>query len=167
MAANIVHFGIDNCCRLLVLRSAGYTVDDCPSVARLSLIFEQRDGADAVILSDGKRDETREAIEISRSCSSVPIILFESSDNDSDKSVFDLVIPLLSSPGEWLQRIAATIEQSRTLLAQSKLVREQSSLLLSDSAALRQKSALERERAKRERARIDESLRRAADPTES
>jgi hypothetical protein len=167
MAGNIVHFGTDECRRSLILKSAGYSVDLCTSVVKLALIFKQGSGADAVIVNEIDEGKAKQVITAIRAHSSAPLILFEGPDRHPIPSEFDLIIPPLSSPEQWLQRIAATIERSRALLTQSKLVREQSSLLLSDSAALRQKSASVRERARQERARIDENLKRATSPHEN
>jgi hypothetical protein len=158
MAASIIHFGADECCRLLILRSVGYTVNDCTSVAKLKSFLEEDGGTDAIVLSEVHAGKARQAVATTRSYTSAPLILFEGPDRLGNESEFDLVIPPLSSPEEWLQRIADTIKQSRALLAKSKLLREQSSLLVEQSAAIRLQSVSERERSARQRLKIEEHL---------
>jgi len=111
MAARVVHFGCDVCRRLLVLHMAGYAVDDCPSILNLrSALLDSRQ-TDAVVFSTQDEAERKEAITLARSESSAPLILFETSNGPSDEANFDLVIPPLTPPQEWLAKLAATIEQ--------------------------------------------------------
>jgi len=111
MAPRVVHFGCDDCRRLLVLHMAGYAVDDCPSILNLrSALLDSRQ-ADAVVFSEQDEKERREAITLARSQSSAPLILFETSNGPGDEAEFDLVIPPLTPPHEWLAKLAAAIQQ--------------------------------------------------------
>jgi hypothetical protein len=159
MAARIIHFGTDSCSRLLVLEHAGYDVDDCPSLIKLDSALAARRSAAAVLMTEDPRVPRREAITLVRSRSSAPLILFQTVAPSVDELEFDLVIPVLTPPREWLEKIAAIIERSRSIIADSKSVREQSVALRQQASVIRRQSALERERSAREHSRIDELTR--------
>jgi hypothetical protein len=114
MAARVVHFGCDPCRRLLVLHMAGYAIDDCPSVLNLGFALQDNQAA-AVVFTGQNENERKEAVTLARSQSSAPLILFEASNSPTDEADFDLVIPPLTPPQEWLDKIAATIQQRRIL----------------------------------------------------
>jgi len=111
MAARVVHFGCDVCRRLLVLHMAGYAVDDCPSILTLRSALQDTSQTAAVLFAGQDETERREAVMLARSQSSAPLVLFEMSNAPSDEADFDLVIPPLTPPHEWLAKLAATIEQ--------------------------------------------------------
>jgi hypothetical protein len=159
MAARVIHFGADSCSRLLVLEHAGYDVDDCPSIIKLCSALAARSNADAVLMTEDPRASRREAISLVRSYSPAPLILFQTVGPTFDEPEFDLVIPVLTPPREWLEKIAATIEHSRSIIADSKLVREQSVALRLESSITRQRAVFEREQSARERSRIDALMR--------
>jgi hypothetical protein len=158
MAARIVHFGADNCSRLLVLEHAGYDIDHCPSIVKLGLALTTEREADAVAITEDPKAPRREAIALVRSRSSAPLILFQTG-SGYDESDFDLVIPALTPTHEWLEKIAAIIEQSRAVIADSESVSVQSAALQQEASAARRKSVFERERSARERSRIDVLMR--------
>ena len=159
MAARIVHFGADNCCRLLVLEHAGYEIDHCSSVVKLGLALTTEREADAVVITEDPEAPRREAIALVRSRCAAPLILFQTAGSGYEESDFDLVIPALTSTHEWLEKIGAIIERSRSMMADSKSVSEQSAALRQKAAAARLKSALEHERLVRQRSKIDELTR--------
>jgi len=151
MAARVLHFGTNDCNRVLVLRDFGYLVDDCPSINDVRSTLLQGICPEALLFSEGYPAARREAVTLARSsCANAPLILFENLNCD-DETNFDLVIPPLTAPELWLQAIAATIERSRMLHANSTAIRERSAWLVEQSSALRQKSITERERAVRQR----------------
>lgn len=82
MACRIIHFGPDHAHRLMVLRSAGYAIDDCDSLDGLERAFEIEPGADAVAVTetdarlDGQAPE--QVISLVRASSRAPLILFQS-----------------------------------------------------------------------------------------
>lgn len=126
MSARIVHFGTDSCSRLLVLEHAGYHVEHCPSVARLGFALTAGREADAVVITEDPKTPRREAITLIRSHSSAPLILFQTTGSGYNEADFDLVIPVLTPTREWLEKIAAAIERSRSVIANSRSVSEQS-----------------------------------------
>lgn len=116
MPSRMIHFGPDDCHRLMVLRSAGYTVQDCHSLAQLRVTLEADDAPDAVLLSDGDGFSPREAVAVARIHSSNPVILFRNTNQAYEDSGFDLVIPCLTPPEVWLTDVDALIEKRRAVL---------------------------------------------------
>lgn len=154
MAARVIHFGADSCNRLLVLEHAGYLVDNCPSIIKLGSALALAREAEAVLVTEDPRASRREAIKLVRSHSAAPLILFQTVGSTFDEPDFDLVIPVLTPPREWLEKIAVTIEHSRALVAEAKFTRVQSTILRQESGVARQKSVFERERSARQRSKI-------------
>jgi hypothetical protein len=113
MAARIIHFGADNCHRLWVLKSAGYFIDDCQSVVQLRTILQSGIDPDAVAFTESERFAPEEAVEVARSHSSAPLILFRETHNECAESAFDLVVPVLEPPEAWLNSVAALIARGR------------------------------------------------------
>lgn len=153
MAARVIHFGPDDCHRLMVLRSAGYAVDGCVSLAQLraSLLAESR--ADAVLLSDGDAIAAEDAASLAKSCSSAPVVLFSGTNRAYEGAVFDLVVHSLTPPEVWLYEVDALIANSRVLGRRLACLSEKSAVLLEASAVAVSKSRLERTRSRQERAR--------------
>jgi hypothetical protein len=162
MADRIVHFGTDACHRLLVLQDAGYAVNDCHSILELRSALEERHQTAAIVMTGSPgtvgRTAGRTAVRLARSCSHAPLILFRDGNDEGDKSEFDLVIPALTPPSEWLEAIATVIERCRALCADSKSLREPSALFLQHSRAVRQNSRDERERAVGDRLRMKDQM---------
>jgi hypothetical protein len=157
MAANLVYFGVDTCHRLPVLMRAGYMVENCGSALQLEAVFDSSCPAEAVLMTDHEGKLPQDAITLTRSRSLAPLILFRDSNHSYAESAFDLVIPSLTPPGQWLEQIALLLEESRVLRAKSVLLRAESwmmqheaILLQRDAAELRDKTQLERARSVRE-----------------
>lgn len=159
MAARIVHFGADNCSRLLVLEHAGYEIDHCPSVVKLGLALTTERDADAVIVTADPKAPRHEVIALVRSRCASPLILFQTAGSGYDEPDFDLVIPALTPTHEWLEKIAAIIERSRSIAADPKSASEQSAVIRQKAVAAKLKFAFERERLVRQRSKIDELTR--------
>ena len=115
MAARVVHFGCDECRRLLVLHMAGYAVDECPSILKLRSVLQEPGQTSAVLFTGQDEKQRKEAVTLARTQSRAPLILFETCNAPGDESDFDLVIPPLTPPQEWLAKIAATIRQRRSI----------------------------------------------------
>lgn len=113
MPARVVHFGPDDCHRLMVLRSAGYTVEDCRSLLQLRDALADGASPDAVLMSDGDGVSPQEAVGIARAHSSNPVILFRSTNMTYEDCRFDLVVPCLTPPEVWLNDVDALIEKRR------------------------------------------------------
>jgi len=113
MPAKVIHFGLDDCHRLMVLRSAGYTVDECRSVLQLREMLETGEVPDAVLISDCEGVSPLEAVTLARTFSPNPLILFRSTNLTYEDGGFDLVVPCLTPPAVWLSEVDAVIEKSR------------------------------------------------------
>jgi len=149
---------MDECNRVLVLRNVGYLVEDCPSINDVRSAFQQGIEPEALLFSKSYAVERGEAVLLARSsCSQAPLIRFEDMDDAGDEPNFDLVIPPLTTPGAWLQAVAATIERSHILQARSIAIRERSDLLRRQSEILRQECESEFEKSARQR-RIAEKV---------
>lgn len=146
MAARIIHFGADNCHRLWVLKSAGYFVDDCQSVMQLRTVLQSGMDPDAVAFTEAERFAPQEALEVTRSHSSAPLILFRETQNDFVEWAFDLVVPVLEPPEAWLNSVAALIAKSQAIRARSETVVKQSMALREETAAVHRQSRAERQR---------------------
>jgi len=169
MAVRVLHFGKDNCNRLLVLRSVGYAVDTCRTVEEFHSVLQKGAGADVILVTTGPARERRQVITLARERSHAPLVLFSTCYDYADEAEFDLVIPPLTHPEEWLRKIAGLIEQSRALSAMSTAIRERSALLRRDSEIVRLKSMIERQKSATARAkaeRIIDRIRQKSDPVE-
>ena len=113
MFARVIHFGPDDCHRVMVLRSAGYSVEDCLSLSQLRATLETGQPPDAVLMSDGDGVAPSDAIAIARHHSSHLVVLFRNSNLEYEDSGFDLVVPCLTPPEVWLNEVDALIKQRR------------------------------------------------------
>lgn len=144
MAARIIHFGGDGCNRLAVLELAGYEVQSCNSVSDLLSALSDDHQPDAVVITELGGDPEESTVELARERSEAPLILFQSADCRCSEAEFDLVIPTLTPPRFWLERIAAAIERSRAIHAERRALGESSAELRRQSAAVRERCARER-----------------------
>jgi hypothetical protein len=151
MATSVIHFGEDICFRLPVLESAGYEVADCHSVEMLSAALSKF--PEAVLLEEEPKLLVEAAAFLTRSRSAASLILFRSEVDSFKAGDFDLIIPSLTPPDEWLTEIATLLERSRTIRMNSQTLHKASSSLRQDSAALRKVVSEERARSIRERSR--------------
>ena len=53
MPVRVIHFGPDDCHRLMVLESAGYAVENCDCLAKLPRLLADSAEMDAVLVSEG------------------------------------------------------------------------------------------------------------------
>jgi hypothetical protein len=144
LAATIVHFGEDPCFRVPVLRSAGYTVAACESLDQLAILLSG--DAEAIAFEDEPDFPTREAVALARARSSAPVVLFRNVPELLVPDEFDLVIPSLTAPEDWLKKIANLLEHSRAIRAASQTLHQTSASLREDSAAIRAQTRRIRER---------------------
>lgn len=145
MSATLLHFGPDDCNRLIVLQSAGYRVDLSPSLQELYSAFERSLRPDAVLMTANDQAERRQAVTLVRAHLPTPLVLFQHSDYCPDESEFDLVIPTLTPPSEWLQKIADLIQRSSKPIADSRQIRQESALIQREADIIRRASMLARE----------------------
>ena len=76
MPARVIHFGPDDCHRLMVLQSAGYAVEECEYLAQMRGQLAEGAAVDAMLVSDGDGVSLREVVAVARANSSLPVILF-------------------------------------------------------------------------------------------
>jgi hypothetical protein len=153
MAARVIHFGPDDCHRLMVLRSAGYSVDDCGSLLQLRACLASGAIPDALLMSDGGPVMPEEAIALARTHVSLPVILFRNTTLTYEESGIDLVVPSLTPPEIWLIEVEGLIEKSRTLRTVSESLIDRSARHRREVADAVDRSRAERVRSKQERAR--------------
>ncbi len=153
MAARVIHFGPDDCHRLMVLRSAGYAVDGCTSLAQLRDALLAGGEADAVLLSDGSGVALEEAASLARSYSSGPVVLFSGTNRAYEGAAFDLVVHSLTPPEAWLYEVDKVIARRRPLGGNLTALPRKSAQLIAESARVVNKPRLERMRSRQERAR--------------
>ena len=89
----------------------GFKVHECESIRELRQRRMDPANVDAVIMVEDIVSIPLEVITASKSYSHGPIILFESQYLDSDKNLFDLRVPNLTAPCDWLQQIESVINE--------------------------------------------------------
>lgn len=144
MAARIIHFGIDECYRLKVLRRAGYEVDDCRNFIQFRSALDCEIAADAVILNDSQGSVPLTAIPLARSRTTAPIILFPYSRRSYLWEQVDLVVPSFTPPKDWLLDFANLILRAGALRAYAELLQEHAEELSRAPAVACQQATQER-----------------------
>ena len=114
MTANIIHFGVDPATRVPVLESAGFQVDICSSIDSL-IDTLGRERVDAVVVPQDQELNLDSVASITQSRPNTPVIVFAEAPSQLCDAKFDLVIPVLTPPREWLAHIASLIAQSKNL----------------------------------------------------
>lgn len=140
-AASIIHVGSDDCCRIPVLKTAGYSVTGCASTDQLHLALARIPPADALAITENLGDLPQEAVSLARATTSIPLILFRGADRYLDEANFDLVIPSLTSPKTWLTNIQRLIEECRAMRVQTDIPYKEFSLPIERSVILRKECA--------------------------
>jgi hypothetical protein len=107
----LIHFGSDDCHRVNVLRSAGYSVEECRSMRALREALSADRKPDAVFITEREDDSPGDAISLAKSQSTAPVILFRCSHGNLSDERFDLVIEALTPPQRWLQEIDELIAE--------------------------------------------------------
>jgi hypothetical protein len=153
MAANIVYFGVDTCHRLPVLQRAGYSIENCSSVLQLDAVLDAGHPAEAVLMTDHDGNLPQDAITLTRSRSVAPLVLFRDSDCSYAESAFDLVIPSLTPPEQWLEQIASLLEESRALREEPELLRSGTRMRQQEAVRLQREAAELRGKTRPDRAR--------------
>jgi hypothetical protein len=112
-SSRIIHFGKDDCHRVNVLRSAGYAVEDCRTLRAFREALAADRKPDAVFITEREDNLQGDAVSLSKSCSSAPLVLFRRSNSDLGEESFDLVIDSLTPPTHWLGEIGDLIVRGR------------------------------------------------------
>lgn len=152
-AARVIHFGTDECHRLRVLRSVGYSVDDCASLAQLRAELAAHEETAAVCITEDLAEPPETAASFVRSCTPAPVVLFRRTNRECEEAPFDLVVDTLTPPQKWLSEIQELIAGSQALRAQSRELCMEFAQLRRESEAARTKSSDVRERSRLQRAR--------------
>lgn len=143
MAANtILHFGEDFCQRIPVMEAAGLMVLQSEvSIPAIHIAFDRGDSFSAVVFHCDIVAPPEPAIQEARILSEAPFVFFQNSAVVCDESDFNLVIPPLTPPSIWLQKLIEVIEDSCALREQSSQLRLDCIGARNTSQALRAASA--------------------------
>jgi hypothetical protein len=136
MAARVLHFGSDDCYRIMVLRAAGYDVQEATNLIELKADLDRDHEISAVLMSEGVDQSVERAAAIVRS--RAPVILFRRSQQSIDETGFDLIFETSVRPEVWLREMADLIKKGLELLDESRRLRVR-------TAALRAEYKKERE----------------------
>jgi len=144
MAAKIIHFGLDDCYRIPVFRSAGYEVREAHSLEGLCFDLQRDEDVDAVVLSEDDVHQAQEVATVLRQRCAVPLILFRRTQNQIDESQFARVYSSLTPPAQWLLQTAELIAKSRVLQEESVRLRDEADVAIAKSQQERARSRSER-----------------------
>ncbi|HEU5403039.1 MAG TPA: hypothetical protein VFU86_16905 [Terriglobales bacterium] len=153
MSGVVIHFGVDSSYRLPLLQNAGFEVVDCgTSVPRFHRAVRNHEVFAVAVSHNASRELP--IVEELRALKPVPLILFAGVDVSHGYPDFDLVIPSLTPPPNWLTQLSELLKKSKRVAEESAAIRAQSVTLRQQSAALRAKSASTRKRYLVERSRL-------------
>lgn len=133
VSANVIHVGEDYWHRLQVLQTSGVSAEICRDVAELASVLRTGTDAHAVLVSESRLFDHRPIPAIVRSIKKCPVILFSLSPIVQQERDFDLVIPPLATPYEWLPKIHEITAQTMRLCAQSRARVEESRRRIRDT----------------------------------
>jgi hypothetical protein len=133
MAARVIHFGWDDCCRIPVLRAAGFEVREVKSLDELSAALQNDEPVNALLLSEDTEQSAVQAAEMWRRSSSAPLILFRRALRAIDERTFDKVYSCLTPPDVWLRETVAFITRRDNLRLDRVPVQGEAAGVLSSS----------------------------------
>lgn len=140
MSATLVHFGQDECARLMVLARAGYTVESCgTSLPKLTAQLRRGDVL-AVAVTEDVPVECEKVVALTRAATKAPLILFAGVHKQCHASDFDLIIHPGVHVHEWLHWVQKMIENSRAVRAESVSTRAASTELRESSEEMREQT---------------------------
>lgn len=124
--APILHVGEDLCQRILVLEKAGFSVlkaeDSIPAIRKT---FAGGDTFSAIILQSDFSLLPVEIVRTTRTLSAAPLVLFSNPAIYCDEGEFDLVIPTLTPPSLWIEKLREVIDASMRLRERSVQLRQE------------------------------------------
>lgn len=146
-SASVVHYGIDQSCRIPLLRYTGFEVAECESLLRLRQLLRAGD-FDGILVAESP---STALIRTSRQLSAAPLIYFASDATAIHDRDFDLIIEPFTPPDEWIRSVQNLLERSGRIRSQSGRLREASVQLRAESAAIRAatRASLQRSRDRR------------------
>jgi hypothetical protein len=114
MSRKLLTFGYDACHRWAVLRVAGFTLHACQSISELRERLMVARDVDAVVMVEDIVSVPPEALLYAKAYFDGPLVLFEARFQSNYRDSFDLCVPILTGPSEWLPQIEAVIEKDRS-----------------------------------------------------
>jgi hypothetical protein len=111
MSRKLLTFGYDACHRWAVLRVAGFTLHACQSISELRERLMVARDVDAVVMVEDIVSVPQEALLYAKAYFDGPLVLFEARLQKEYRDSFDLCVPILTGPSEWLPQIEALIDK--------------------------------------------------------
>ena len=112
VSGNVLFVGDDLCARADVLKHVGYKVARCACDAD-ALGRALRHPVDAVLFQCRPEPPSEAVLSTCRALTNAPILLFEDHNSSFNPRLFDVVVPNLCSPRDWLLELAQMIGSSR------------------------------------------------------
>lgn len=115
-AATILYVGDDICQRIPVMERRGFRVirtQESPQA--IGRLLATAPGFAAITFHSDVDPLPEDIVRVARSLSLAPLVLFENPCSCAAQNGFDLVIPVLTSPNIWLDKLAQVIEASRNM----------------------------------------------------
>jgi hypothetical protein len=125
-AASILHVGKDPYNRILVMESAGLVVRQSVCTVENVQKALQGNGISAVAFSPQERTPILPVVEVARSLTRAPLVLFSDPRVTLEENYFDLVITPPTSPPKWLKSLSTAIKDARNVRAFSQQLRRYS-----------------------------------------
>lgn len=141
-SAIILHVGDDVCQRIPVLTWAGFDVlCSQNSTSAIRAVLAEKSAFSAILFNCDQAPPAELTLDEVRGLSAAPCVLFENPAVVCKDSDFDLVVPALTPPGVWLEKLTDLIHKSRRLCEQAQKLRMDSESVRSQSRLLRASAA--------------------------
>src|SRR5581483_5023207 len=115
-APHILHFGINDRYRGVVLRSVGYSVQECSTPSELLQVFEPGAHTDLICISEDLVElPPLEVLAVTKRKCNVPVAFFRGTSRTYSGFKFDLEIEALTPPAKWLSDVRRILAGSREL----------------------------------------------------
>ena len=141
----ILHIGEDLCQRSPVMETVGLVVVqteiDIPAIRRA---FDDGHTFSSVVFQSDISSPPQPTVRETRRLTEAPFVLFQNPAVICDEDEFNLVVPPLTPPAVWLQKLVQLIEDSRRLCRESAQLRRDCAAIRSSSEVLRANSARNR-----------------------
>jgi hypothetical protein len=131
--ASVIHYGVDPCARITVLRAFGFGVEECDSLPELEQLSQSLPVA-AVLFP---KPPSGELIDTVHRISTAPLVCFTLDPGFDGHERLDLVIKAMTNPEVWLQSIRQLLERSVAIQMESAATRSRSASLRAESVASR------------------------------
>lgn len=142
MATTILHIGDDLCRRIPVMETAGFLVFRSKGeIPAIHTAFNREEDYAAVVFHNDIAAVSEDAVQETRSLSEAPLVLFQNPTVASNDSEFDLVIPALTPPNVWLEKLQELIQAFRETCERSVQLRNDCADLRAKSQSLLLKTA--------------------------